>query len=801
MDIHAILAQMTLEEKAGLCSGLDNWHTKAVERLNLPSIMVADGPHGLRKEKPSKGEQAFVPSYPATCFPTASALACSWNRELLFKVGEALAEECLQEGVSVILGPGVNIKRSPLCGRNFEYYSEDPYLSGEMAIQHIRGVQSKGIGTSLKHFAANNQEYRRMAINAVVDERALREIYLVAFERAVKEAQPWTVMCAYNRLNGEYCSENESLLTGILREEWGFDGLVVSDWGAVNQRVRGLKAGLDLEMPGGKMENDQKIVQAVQHGDLDEADLDRCVERILTLIQKGIEGRREGYRYDAQAHHVLARQAAAESIVLLKNENNILPLDPNQKIAVVGDFAKVPRYQGYGSSVINPTQLDCAFDEIVKYSADAENILYAQGFLREEDAIRFDLVEEACRMAAQAQVVLVFLGLPESHEIEGMDREDMLLPENQNDIVVKLLNVNPNVVVVLSNGSPVCMPWAEQVPGIVEAYLSGQAGGGAMADVLFGKVNPSGKLAETFPLALADNPSFHYFPGGAQNVEYRESIYVGYRYYDKAKQAVRFPFGHGLSYTQFTYEKMQVVKNRFKAGEKVEVHCSIRNSGKRAGQEVVQLYVGRVDETGFWATQELKGFEKVSLEPGEIREIIFHLNERSFAFYDVDQQDWRIAAGEYRINIGASSHDLHLSEVINIDNSDPLHFSPDLDAYTTLKGNHFDQEAFYTMIGKPLPDAGKEKRRKIDINTPLIDFRKSLPGKLVFAILRNEIRKNTGQSENAYINERMEQSMLETPLQNLTNFSNGSLTEKTATALVQLANGKLAAAIKALLTK
>lgn len=798
MDIQNIISKLTLEEKAGLCSGLDNWHTKPVERLQIPSAMVADGPHGLRKEQDSDNGQNFVPSYPSTCFPTASALASSWDRDLLYQIGEALAEECLQEGVSVILGPGVNIKRSPLCGRNFEYFSEDPFLSGETAVQYIRGVQSRGVGTSLKHFAANNQEYRRMSINEVLDERALREIYLYAFEKAVKEANPWTVMCAYNRLNGEYCSENKYILNDILRGEWAYPGLVMSDWGAVNERVKGLIAGLDLEMPGGNLDNDKNIVLAVRNGDLDEQILDRCAARILKLVETGIKNKKEGFQYDADQHHTLARRASAESIVLLKNEEEILPLEPQQKIAVIGDFAKIPRYQGYGSSVINPSRLDCAFDEMLKYASHPENITYAVGYERTTSAICEELVRQACDVAKRSQVVILFLGLPESHETEGIDRSTLQLPENQDHLVRALTAVNPNIVVVLSNGSPVEMPWVDDVKGIVEAYLGGQAGGGAIADVLFGKINPSGKLAETFPLKLEDTPCYHTFPGGPITVEYRESIYVGYRYYDKADRDVLFPFGYGLSYTSFAYEDLTIAKTKVKPGEKVEVRCTIRNTGKRAGKEIAQLYVGHCERTGFYPVRELKRYEKIALEAGQSRQVVFQLDERSFAHYDAQKSAWMVDPGEYELSIGASSRDLRLSGTVTIagDEQDAM---TALTAYETLQGNEFEQQAFQLLYGKPLPQNQATQKARLTLNTPLLDFKKKLLGKLIFAILKREITKQTSGGVNALHDQMIEQSMLEIPLQNLTNFSNGALSQKTARALVDLANGKVLSALKALL--
>ena len=802
LDIKELLSKLTISEKAGLCSGLDDWHTKPIERLEIPSIMVADGPHGLRKEHESDSLQDYIPSYPATCFPTASAMACSWDRDLLFEIGEALAEACLQEGVSVILGPGVNIKRSPLCGRNFEYFSEDPYLAGQMAANHIRGVQSKGIGTSLKHFTANNQEFRRMAIDACIDERTLREIYLQAFETAVKEAQPWTVMCAYNRLNGEYCSENERLLTHILREEWGFQGLVMSDWGAVNQRVDGLRAGLDLEMPGGKFENEEKIINAVQTGELKEEVLDRSVERVLKLVDAGIKNKNDGYRYDVKRHHALARKVAAECMVLLKNEKDILPLHADQKIAVIGDFASHPRYQGYGSSVINPIQLDCAYDEMLKYCKDKSNLTYTPGFIRESSLVDGKMEQAACEAARQAQVVVVFLGLPESFETEGIERENMRLPENQNHLLQELKKVNSNLVVVLSNGSPVEMPWVEDAKGILEAYLSGQAGGGAIADVLFGKVNPSGKLAETFPLKLEDNPSFYAFPGGPKTVEYRESIYVGYRYYDKVAVEVRFPFGFGLSYTSFVYEKMKIDKTSIKEGEDVEVRCTIRNSGKRAGKEIVQLYVGHKDAKGFHAVRELKGFEKVSLQPGEAKEVIFTLNKRAFAFYDVKEGKWSILPGEYPISLGASSRDLRLAQVITISGEGkPQKTREALKEYTDFHDNHFQHDSFEKLYGKPLPSNSYEKHEKITINTPLIDFQRKWLGKIILGILQKELGKHTSSTGNPQLDQRIESGMLEMPLQTLTDSSKGTFTEKTALALIHLANGEILQTIKGFIKK
>ncbi|NLP31347.1 MAG: glycosyl hydrolase, partial [Clostridiales bacterium] len=545
-DIKKLISQMTLEEKAGLCSGLDFWHLKGVERLGIPPIMVTDGPHGLRKQEQNADHVGINVSVPATCFPTAAGLASSWNRELVEKVGAALGEECQAEGVSVLIGPGANIKRSPLCGRNFEYFSEDPYLSSEMAASHIKGVQSQGVGTSLKHFAANNQEHRRMSVDAIVDERTLREIYLSSFEGAVKKGKPWTVMCSYNKVNGEYASEDEFLLTDILRDEWGFEGFVVSDWGAVNERVKGLEAGLDLEMPSSFGVGDSKIVEAVRNGILPEEILDKAVERVLNIIFKAVDNKKENATYDKEAHHQLAREVAKECMVLLKNEDKILPLKKQGTIAIIGEFAKRPRYQGGGSSHVNPTKLDDIYEQIKKSAGDNVNVIYAQGYSLEKDEVDEGLLKEAKQAAVQADVAVIFAGLPEHYESEGYDRQHMRMPESHCTLIEAVAQVQSNVVVVLSNGSPVEMPWLDKAKGVLEAYLAGQTMGGAIADLLFGDANPSGKLAETFPKELSHNPSYLNFPGEGDKVEYREGIFVGYRYYDKKNLEPLFPFGYGL---------------------------------------------------------------------------------------------------------------------------------------------------------------------------------------------------------------------------------------------------------------
>ena len=658
MDIKKIISQMTIEEKASLLSGKNFWETKEVERLGVPSIMMTDGPHGLRKE-----EERNKPSVPATCFPPAVLSACSFDRDLLRKMGEVLGDECIAQGVRIILGPGVNIKRSPLCGRNFEYFSEDPYLAGEIASAYIQGVQSKGVGTSLKHFATNNQETRRFSSDSQVDERALHEIYLSAFEKAVKNAQPATVMCSYNRLNGEYASENYSLLTEILREKWGFEGLVVSDWGAVNDRVKGVIAGLELEMPYSQGANDAKIVDAVRSGELPEATLDLAVERVLKLIER-VGGDGSKPPYDKDRHNTLARKVAAESIVLLKNDG-LLPLNKDSKIAFIGEFAEKPRYQGAGSSQVNPHSLTSALVGAAEYC----EVSYCKGFdLDHCDEVNPDLEAEAVAVAKDADVCVLFVGLPPSYESEGFDRDHMSLPSGQNQLVEAVVAANRNVIVVLQNGSPVEMPWVKKVGAIVESYLGGQAGGGAIADVLFGTLSPCGKLAESFPKKLSDNPSYLYYIGERDVTEYREGIFVGYRYYDTKEMDVLFPFGHGLSYTSFDFSNLKLSDLAIDDTGTLTVTVDVTNNGPMSGKEVVQLYVGKKekDDIIIRAEKELKGFEKIFLELGETKTVMFTLDKTAFAYYNTKIHDRHVLTGDYRIMIGRSSRDIVLEAEVKV---------------------------------------------------------------------------------------------------------------------------------------
>ena len=652
-DIDRIVEQMTLEEKAALCTGASAWTTTPVERLGVPELLVSDGPHGVRRVPDIHAVAAQ--SLPATCFPTASLLASTWDAELLQAMGEALATEAVALGANVLLGPGVNMKRTPLCGRNFEYFSEDPYHAGELASALVEGIQSKGVGTSLKHFAANNQESERFSIDAVVDERTLREIYLPAFERVVKRAKPWTVMCAYNKLNGTYCSEHYTLLTEILREEWGYEGLVVSDWGAVHDRVAALQGGLDLEMPGPKPHRTAAVVEAVRAGTLDEAVLDKAVRHILQIVFRGAETRAGG-TFDAAAHHVLARKVAAEGMVLLKNDG-ILPLRSVDHIAVIGRSAKAPHYQGGGSSHINPTQVDSPFESLMALAGDAE-VTYSEGYPA-DDSFQQSLIDGAAAAAQVADVALLYIALPSYKESEGYDRADIDLTAQQIALIRAVSAVQPRCVVILNNGSAVAMSeWIDGVAAVLEAWMMGQAGGGAIADVLFGAVNPSGKLAESFPLKLADTPAHINFPGDDGQVRYGEGLFIGYRYYDARQMPVLFPFGYGLSYTTFAYSNATVSAATFRDVDGVTVSVDVTNTGSVAGKEVVQLYVHDRKSKLVRPFKELKGFAKVDLEPGETKRVDIALDFRAFAYYHPGYAQWITEDGDFDLLIGASAADI-----------------------------------------------------------------------------------------------------------------------------------------------
>lgn len=781
-----LISQMTLKEKASLCSGKDFWHLKSIERLGLPEIMVCDGPHGLRKQNAENKKVGIGNSYPATCFPTAVTTACSWDRDLIYKMGQALAEECLQHGVSVLLGPGVNMKRSPLCGRNFEYFSEDPELAGEMGAAFIAGVQSKGIGTSLKHFAGNSQEMKRMTSNSIIDERALREIYLRAFEKAVKKSQPWTVMNAYNLLNGTYCSENDRLQNKVLRDEWGFKGAVVSDWGAVNDRVAGLNAGNDLEMPSSGGVNDAKIVEAVKCGVIDETTLDERVDKLIDIILKGAANKKPGYKFDVKAHNLLSRQIAEQSMVLLKNDGNILPLKrvEGEYVAVIGAFADNPRYQGAGSSIINPTMIDSGRRA---FNNSPISVKFADGYDRSgkrknEDAY----ITEACNLAKNASKAVVFIGLTDDYESEGFDRSTMKLPDGHNRLVEAVSRVNDNVIVVLEGGSPVEMPWADDVKAILNAYLGGQSVAPAIVDVLTGKANPCGKLAETYPVCLKDTPTSFRYPDSKEDVQYRESIFIGYRYYDKVERNVRFPFGFGLSYTSFEYSDIKLKKKNLTKGEGAKVTFTIKNTGDVAGSEIAQVYVAKPESKIFRAPKELKGFVKVHLDPGEEKKVSVELDDRAFAFWNTATEDWCVESGEYKILVGASSRDIRLEAaakmkseddetIVDLRESAGVYFDGD-----PARAREDDFKVIYGGEFKLAPEITSDS-----LNNSIERSKDKGLAKFIYNTVDLAMKPKGGVGSSMITN-----TIMQTPIRNYVSMSNGLFTEDMADGLLKVFEGK-----------
>jgi len=781
-----LISQMTLKEKASLCSGKDFWHLKSIERLGLPEIMVCDGPHGLRKQNAENKKVGIGNSYPATCFPTAVTTACSWDRDLIYKMGQALAEECLQHGVSVLLGPGVNMKRSPLCGRNFEYFSEDPELAGEMGAAFIAGVQSKGIGTSLKHFAGNSQEMKRMTSNSIIDERALREIYLRAFEKAVKKSQPWTVMNAYNLLNGTYCSENDRLQNKVLRDEWGFKGAVVSDWGAVNDRVAGLNAGNDLEMPSSGGVNDAKIVEAVKCGVIDETTLDERVDKLIDIILKGAANKKPGYKFDVKAHNLLSRQIAEQSMVLLKNDGNILPLKrvEGEYVAVIGAFADNPRYQGAGSSIINPTMIDSGRRA---FNNSPISVKFADGYDRSgkrknEDAY----ITEACNLAKNASKAVVFIGLTDDYESEGFDRSTMKLPDGHNRLVEAVSRVNDNVIVVLEGGSPVEMPWADDVKAILNAYLGGQSVAPAIVDVLTGKANPCGKLAETYPVCLKDTPTSFRYPDSKEDVQYRESIFIGYRYYDKVERNVRFPFGFGLSYTSFEYSDIKLKKKNLTKGEGAKVTFTIKNTGDVAGSEIAQVYVAKPESKIFRAPKELKGFVKIHLDPGEEKKVSVELDDRAFAFWNTATEDWCVESGEYKILVGASSRDIRLEAVVKMKSEDDetivdlresagVYFDGD-----PARAREDDFKVIYGGEFKLAPEITSDS-----LNNSIERSKDKGLAKFIYNTVDLAMKPKGGVGSSMITN-----TIMQTPIRNYVSMSNGLFTEDMADGLLKVFEGK-----------
>ena len=720
-----LLKKLTLEEKCALLSGAETFKTRGMPEHGIPQIWLSDGPHGLRKQAGESDHLGLNPSVPATCFPTASAVANSWDAALGEEIGAALGEEAAAQEVSVVLGPGLNMKRNPLCGRSFEYFSEDPYLAGKLAAGYIRGIQSKGVAACPKHFAVNSQETRRMASDSIVDERTLREIYLTGFEIAVKEGHPRSIMSSYNLVNGTYANENKHLLMEILRGEWGFDGAVITDWGGSNDHALGVKNGSTLEMPAPGGDSVRELLAAVESGKISESDIDARLSELLPLVFDTKAALDAAPReFDAAAHHALARRAAAESLVLLKNEDSLLPLAAGSKVAVIGDFAKNPRYQGAGSSMVNSTQVDVLLDKLI--DSELNVIGYQQGFDRhgKPDAA---LQKSACELATQADTVILCMGLDEIAESEGLDRSNLRLAQNQVDLLQAVAAVNPKIVVVLYSGSVVETPWLDNCQALLYAALGGQAGAGAVADALTGKVNPCGKLAETWPLTYADVPSAADFATRRKTVEYREGLYIGYRYFTTAEKAVRFPFGYGMSYTTFAYSDL--------AADEQGVSLTVTNTGSVAGTEIVQLYVAKKDSELFRPAKELKGFARVTLAPGEKQRITITLDDKAFRFWNVKANRWEIEGGEYELLVGASVEDIRLCEKISVHGTAAVHPYEDRDLDCYYKGNvlHVSDADFEKLLGHPIPNG----KTKIDRNLTLgeLNHARSPLGWLVWLVL------------------------------------------------------------------
>ena len=744
MKHEELINKMTLEEKVALLSGKGEWQTWNLDRLEIPSIYCSDGPHGIRKQAGTGDHLGLNPSLPATCFPTAATIANSWDPALGEEIGKALGEEAAVQGVDIVLGPGLNIKRSPLCGRNFEYFSEDPVLAGKMAAGYIRGIQSQGVYACPKHFAVNSQELRRMAMNAVVDERTLREIYLTGFEIAVKEGGAKAIMTSYNQVNGSYANENVHLIKDILREEWGFDGIVITDWGGSNDHIKGVQAGSDLEMPNPGLDSARQIIAAVKEGRFLEetvnTNVDRMLDAILTLSENRKNRKKLGAedKFDEKAHHLLARKAAAESAVLLKNSEQILPLKPETRVALIGDFAFEPRYQGAGSSVVNTT----ALDKLVSLIEDSNLQLAGstRGYLRtgEIDEV---MEKEAVDLAASADVVLYCFGLDELSESEGMDRTHMRIPQNQIHLLEAMAKVNKNIVGILSAGSAVEMSWHHCLKGLLHGYLYGQAGAGAMLDIITGKVNPSGKLNETYPVRYEDTPAFRYFPSVERNSEYRESIYVGYRYYDTVKVRILYPFGFGLSYTQFSYSDL-------KADSKGIEFC-LTNIGEMDGSEIVQFYVGKKDARVFRPEKELKGFSKVFLKAGESRNIRIDFDDKTFRYWNIRTSKWEKEDGEYHMMVGASSADIRLETEIHVDGTteEYPYYTNRMPSYYSGKIQKVEDAEFEVLLGGPIPDGKWSGELGINDAVCQMYYAKSPIARYIYRVLTDKKKKNEEQGK------------------------------------------------------
>lgn len=774
-----LIQALTLKQKVALLSGRDIWSTYPIPQQDIPAMYLSDGPHGVRKQLGASDHLGLNASQPATCFPTAAGVANSWNPDLAEEIGRTIGKEAACQQVNVLLGPGLNTKRNPLGGRNFEYYSEDPYLSGKMAAALIRGIQENGISACPKHFAANSQELLRMASDSVVDMRALRELYLTNFEIAVKEGHPKSIMSSYNRINGTYANDDAWLLTDVLRKEWGFDGFVVTDWGGSNDHAQAVRAGGNLEMPGTGGDSDREIFAALEAGTLTEAEVDQRVDELLDVVLSTHAATADGPKeFDVEAHHALARKAAAETAVLLKNEEDILPLAPGTRVAVLGDMALEPRYQGAGSSVVNPTKLDKPIDCL--RACDLEITGQAQGYRRDgkEDQA---LLDSAVSAARNADVVLLYLGLTEISESEGMDRQHMRLPANQEKLLYAVAEANPNLVVVVSGGSAVELPWVDQCKGLIHGYLSGQAGAGAIADLLTGAVNPSGKLAESFPICYEDTPNHTYFPGRQRTAEYRESIYVGYRYYETVGKAVRFPFGFGLSYTTFAYSDLKASRDA--------VSFTLTNTGKRAGAEIAQVYLSAVNSGIFRPARELKGFAKVALEPGESRTVTIPLDDKAFRYFNVKTNSWEVEGGEYSVQVGASVQDIRLTASLTVEGTGaPLPYdSKELPSYFSGHVEAVGSQEFEALLGRPLPESHWDPKAPLGWNDALLrlpDARNPL-ARLAGKIIVGKMEKSlAGRSADLNI-----LFVCNMPFRGIAKMTGGMATEKTARSILLIVNG------------
>lgn len=786
-----IIAKMSLEEKALMMSGKNTWQTQDFPQYGIPAMMMSDGPHGMRTQPPGAGDHLGInASMPATCFPTAATVANTWNQGLVEEMGKALAEEAVSMGVHVVLGPGLNIKRSPLCGRNFEYYSEDPYHAGKMAASLVKGIQSYGISACPKHFAVNSQELRRMAMNSVVDERTLREIYLTGFEIAVKEGKAKSIMSSYNEVNGVYANENKHLLQDILVDEWGFDGYVVSDWGASNDHALGVKHGSHLEMPGTTKTGQKEIIKGIEEGVLTEAELDQRLDELLDVIlttHEGLEHAKIAHNignssmteqaFDVEAHHALARKVAEEGIVLLKNEENILPLAGKTKVAVIGDFAQTPRYQGAGSSLVNPTKEPESILNCIK-DTDLHMVSYAQGYKRnaKPDA---QMIDTAVKIVKGADVVLIFAGLDEIGEAEGLDRSHMKMAEAQNALIDTLAETNDNVIVVLSAGSPIEMPWADKVKAIVQGYLGGQAGASAMLNVLTGKVNPSGRLNETYPMHYEDTPAFANYPSKERNSEYREGLYVGYRYYTTVGKEVRFPFGYGLSYTTFAYSN--IIANEH------EVRFTIKNTGDRAGAEVAQLYVSLESDTVFRPARELKGFVRVELAAGEEKEVVIPFDDKTFRFFDTRTNTWEVESGTYRLMIARNANEIELKTDVNIAGTvkEGPYSEASLPSYFAGNIAKVGDDEFKLLYGKEIQDGSWSG--EIGINDAFCQFYYAKSGlcRLVYKILKGQLDKAMAKGEpNLDI-----LFIYNMPIRGISRMTGGMVNMKMVYGITEIANG------------